>query len=143
VVRAAVAAIAVALALGSAAAAGAPSARATVNVVVAGAQSCEYVVVGSAFGGGSFIRGTAILHVRLGGRFVAAGRSPLLPNGWFVITGGPDQDKCFNDRDPKAGRFRVQFVGARGFPSGLSRTYRVTCEILGFDRSCKPRAVTP
>ena len=121
----------------------APSARASVNVVLAAEQSCEYTVIGSAYGDNRYLRGTAHLEVRLRGRYIRAGKSPLLPNGWFVITGGPNQDKCFADKDPKRGRFRVRFVGAKGYPSGLSRSYAVTCELLGYNRSCKPRAVQP
>ena len=125
-------------------AAGAQSAaRANVNVVLAAEQSCEYAVVGSAYGDNRYLRGTAYLEVRLGGRYIRAGKSPLLPNGWFVITGGLNQDRCFNDKDPKRGRFRVRFVGARGYPSGLSRSFAATCELLGYNRSCKPRAVQP
>lgn len=132
--------------LGSVIAGGAESARsarANVNVVLAAEQSCEYTVIGSAYGDNRYLRGTAYLEVRLGGRYLRAGRSPLLPNGWFVITGGPNQDACFSDKDPKRGRFRVRFVGAKGYPSGLSRSYAVTCELLGYNRSCKPRAVQP
>jgi len=143
-VKAGIVAVAVCAACAvSATAYGSRSTRADVNVILASSQSCEYVVVGSAFGGPRFLRGTAYLEVRLGGRYVRSGKSPLLPNGWFVITGGPNQDKCFTDTDPKRGRFRVRFVGARGFPSGVSRTYSVTCEILGRGQSCKPRAVGP
>jgi hypothetical protein len=120
-----------------------PAARANVNVVLAAEQSCEYTVVGSAYGDARYLRGTAYLEVRLGGKYVRAGKSPLLPNGWFVITGGPNQDRCFADKDPKRGRFRVRFVGAKGYPSGLSRSFVVTCELLGYNRSCKPRAVQP
>ena len=121
----------------------ASAARANVNVVLAAEQSCEYTVIGSAYGDNRYLRGTAYLEVRLGGRYIRAGRSPLLPNGWFVITGGPNQDTCFADKDPKRGRFRVRFVGAKGYPSGLSRSFAATCELLGYDRSCKPRAVQP
>jgi len=122
---------------------GAHSARADVNVVLAASQSCEYTVIGSAYGAARYLRGTAYLEVRLGGRYIRSGKSPLLPNGWFVITGGPNQDRCFADKDPKRGRFRIRFVGARGYPSGVSRSFQATCEILGYDRTCKPRAVSP
>ena len=135
--------VAVALCLTAARADGAPSARANVNVVLAAEQSCEYTIIGSAYGDNRYLRGTAYLEVRLGGKYIRAGKSPLLPNGWFVITGGPNQDRCFADKDPKRGRFRVRFVGAKGYPSGLSRTYAVTCELLGYNRSCKPRTVQP
>jgi hypothetical protein len=119
---------------------------ARVEVVIAGEQSCQWTVIGVAFSGDAshaLSGGSAFLEIRLNHRFVRAASSPVLPNGWFVIRSHWDYDKCLSNRDPRGGEFRVRFVGAKGSRSGLSPLYRTTCEIIGYDRPCKPRRVGP
>ncbi|MCU0309195.1 MAG: hypothetical protein MUE51_15795 [Thermoleophilia bacterium] len=106
----------------------------TIAVVAAGSQSCEYEAVGRVLTAAT--SGRVTLEVRLEGRFVPVGTARLLRGGFFIVSGGPDQDRCFADQSPGAGAFRVRFTTG-GATRATSPPYRTRCEIIGVP-VCRP-----